>query len=183
MKRIAAFTISLFLGSVSFAASSGSGVLMSLGLLRFESETEGSTIGNSKGINTYYDIKLGYLIGNDVYVGGIYSSYGHDDGITQPKRSLYGATAGYHSDGWFLDLSYFIGGNYELSSNINLKNPSGLGIDIGYQAMVNSNFFLGVQGSYKSYTFKEVESSNVVVKEDNKVKSELYPMVLLGVVF
>lgn len=183
MKKVFAFMISLFLGSVCLAASSGSGVLMSLGLLRYEREVDGPTIGNGKGISSYYDFKLGYLIGNDVYVGGIYSTYGHDDGVTQPKRSLYGATAGYHSDGWFLDLSYFLGGNYELSSTVNLKNPSGLGIDVGYQAMVNSNFFLGIQGSYKSVTFKEVESSNVVTKEDNKIKSELYPMVLLGVIF
>ncbi|MGZ5280158.1 MAG: hypothetical protein ACXWC9_09460 [Pseudobdellovibrionaceae bacterium] len=182
MKKFIVLIVVLLLGSVGFAASGGSGVLASLGFFKFDQEFEGSQIGNGKNLNTFYDFKLGYLFSNNFYAGGIYSVANQDNGSSQPKRSLYGVTLGYHNSGWYLDGSYFLAGEYDTGATV-YKKPSGLGIDLGYEFMVNSNFFFGLQGSYRTITFKEYLSGSTTSTSDNKIKSEISPMLVLGVIF
>jgi hypothetical protein len=181
MSKFIGFIMVLFLGSVSLAAGEN-GVLVGLGLLKFDQETEGPQIGDNKTSNTYYDLKIGYLVGDGLYLGGIYSVHNEDSGGAEWKRSLYGVTVGYHNSGWYLDGSYFIDGQLD-GGAIEFKKASGIGVDSGYRSLVSSNFFLGVQGSYKNFTFKEYTASGTTVVVDNKVKSELYPMLTLGVIF
>ncbi|MEZ0392913.1 MAG: hypothetical protein ACAH59_11905 [Pseudobdellovibrionaceae bacterium] len=183
MWRALGFSLVLFLSATSFAASSGSGVLVDLGFLRYHQEVEGPQIGSSQSTNSFYDWKLGYLPGNDFYFGGMYSQHITDDGRgNETKRTLYGATVGFHRNGWFLDGTYFLDGQQE-SGSITYKKASGFGLDLGYHHMVNSVFFLGIEGSYKSFTFKEFSFGGATTTEDNKVKSEYYPMLILGLLF
>jgi hypothetical protein len=171
-----------FLVSSASAGPDDGGVLLSVGLLKYDVEKEGTQIGNTKANNTYYDLKLGYL-NKKIYVGGIYSVHTQESGGSQdPKRDLMGATLGYHNDGWYLDASYFFGGNYD-TSTIDYRKASGFGIDLGYDVKVTGNVYLGLKGSYKSYTFKEYEQNSNTVVADNKVKSEMYPMIVLGIIF
>ena len=183
MKNILLACLTLMITNSSFAAAGSSGILADIGILKFDTETSGPNLGNTKNINTYYDIKIGYLTGTNLYVGGIYSAYNQDNGNTQPKRSLYGATVGYHNNGWFLDGSYFLDGQLDLGNSVVLKKATGFGIDLGYQFMAGSNCFFGIEGSYKTYTFAESNVGAATTTVDNKVKSELYPMLVLGVIF
>jgi hypothetical protein len=182
MNKVLGFMMVLLMGSMSFAAYGSSAVLLDIGILKFDSETEGNQFGNGKSLNTYYDLKIGYLTGNDLYLGAIYSAYGQDNGVTQPKRSLYGVTVGYHNSGWYLDGSYFLDGQLDAGAVV-YKKGTGFGIDLGYHYMVNTNFFFGLQGSYKSYSFAEYTVLSVTTTSENKVKSEMYPMLVLGLTF
>jgi hypothetical protein len=182
MNKIIGFSLALCLFSTSWAAASGPGVLLGFGLNRFQQEVEGPTLGTSKSTSTYYDVKLGYKFGSDFYLGGIYSTYSEDNGVIEPKQSMYGVTIGYHHNGWFFDASYFLDGQYDLGSVV-FKKASGLGIDFGYQYMVNSNLYVGAQYTSKSYSYKEYEVTGVIAKEDNKIKSQSQPMFLFGFIF
>lgn len=182
MKKIMGFLAALCVCSSAVAASSGQGYLFGVGLNRFEQETEGPSFGDGKSTSLYYDVKFGYLPGNDLYVGLIYSAFSSDNGVSQPKQSMYGVTVGYHTNGWFLDGSYFLDGQYDTGNTV-FKKASGLGIDFGYQHMVNSNVYVGVQYAYKSYSYKEHETSGVIVTEENKIKSQSQPMLLFGFIF
>lgn|GEM_PF-3259786 len=179
---ILAITGSLLLSSSqALAAMGGSGsdnVLFGLSLLKFDRETEGPTLGTSTEKWTIYDLKLGYVFSNNFYLGVIYSGYSDDNGSNTNTRGLLGGTVGYHNDGWFIDGSYLLSGQLKLSGST-LKDPSGYSIDFGYNAMMGSNFYLGVEASYKSISYDKKDN----VSETNKEKSELYPMLSAGVLF
>lgn len=171
--------------SVSMAqrrGGSSGGVKLGLSLLKFDSETEGTSFGDNKRENLYTDIKLGYLTGT-WYFGGILSNYSQKVNSTEMKRNLLGATVGYHNSGYFIDLSYFLSGELDSNGLAKATKGSGLGVDFGYNAPITSSFFLGLQMSYKSISYGEIESGGVSVSQTNKEKSELYPMINLGFVF
>lgn len=183
MKIILLFCLGLLTVNSSFANTGSSGILADIGILKFDTETSGPNFGNTKNINTYYDLKVGYLTGTNLYVGAIYSAFNQDNGVTQPKRTLFGVTVGYHNNGWLFDGSYFFDGQLDAGNSFVFKKATGFGIDLGYQYMTSSNFFFGVEGSYKTYTFAEVNVGSASQTVDNKVKSEMYPMLLLGFIF
>lgn len=170
--------ITSFLLSATPALAAGSdNVQFGLSLLKFDRETEGATLGDSTEKWTIYDLKLGYNFPSGLYLGGIYSGYKHDTGANN-TRSLLGGTVGYHSDGWFIDGSYLFSGQLDLSGS-KLKGAHGLNIDFGYNTMMSSNIYIGVQASYKSITYDKKDD----VSQTNKEKYEFYPMFNVGVLF
>lgn len=183
MNKILGFLSVYFITASCFAMNGGSGVLADVGIFKFDTETSGLIIGTGKTANTYYDLKVGYVTSSNLYLGGIYSAYTQDNGSNQQRRTLYGLTVGYHNMGWIFDGSYLIDGQLDNGFNVLMRKGTGFGVDIGYQYFLNTNFFIGGTGSYKSYTFSEYAAGGVTTTADNKVKSELYPMILLGFMF
>lgn len=171
MKKIALVLVSLMFSSVALAAA---GPQSTLSLFKYDYAVDGDSIGNGESTHTQYDFKLGYDFGNNIYAGFIYNSRTVDTGGADSKRTAYGGTVGYHGQAWFIDFSYFLSAEYE-----DYKKGSGMGLDLGYNHMLNSNVFLGVQWTYKTFTYTEVGGAS----EDNKEKSEMHPMLNIGVKF
>jgi hypothetical protein len=178
MKKLFLFS-ALLISFVFTSTAAANDMQFSASLLKFDRETEGPTIGTGEQKWLMYDLKLGTLLSKNFYLGAIYSAYDEDVSGTQNKRSMWGGTVGYHGDnGCFIDGSYFLQAQLALGG-VHLKSGSGYAIDLGCNTMVGSSFFFGVQGSYKSVSYSKKEA----VSETNKEKSELYPMLNLGLVF
>lgn len=176
-KIILVITLSL-LASSGFAKEKD-GIKVGLGIFKYDTSTEGSVVGTGEYSNTIYDLKLGSL-SNALYWGFIYSSRTAKSGSggAEDKRTAMGATLGYHNEGWFLDLSYYLTAERAVG-DIKLKDGSGFGFDVGHNRMVGNNLFVGIQATYKSFTYKKVDE----VASENKEKSELYPMFNIGFMF
>lgn len=172
MKRILIVLTTLAMSSTAFAST-----LFGLSLLKYQTETEGTTIGASKGDVMNYDAKLGYA-SQGLYLGGIYSGRSQED----DNRTAYGVTVGYHDGGFYIDGNYFISASVKLASST-LQKGTGFGADIGYNWMVSDMFYMGLELSYKSFTYTEVDNSGTLTDEDNKEKSEMYPMINVGFAF
>lgn len=159
------------------AAPANTHIKTSLSLFKYDLKTEGPTLGTSESSRLFYDFKLGYHY-NSIYLGGIYSSRAVESGATEDQRTSYGLSLGYHSGGTFLDLSYFINASRTIGAT-EYTQGTGLGVDLGYNFGVTPSFFMGLQASYKTFTYKEVNAT----EEENKELSELQPMINLGFVF
>jgi hypothetical protein len=177
---LTAATLALVFAVIPFAAQaySTNNVELGLSLLKFDRETSGPTLGDATEKWTLYDLKLGYVFQNNVYLGGIYSAYKDDTGGSSNTRDMLGASVGYHNEGWFIDGSYLFQAKLDWGG-ATLKDGSGYAIDVGYNTMMGTNFYLGLQASYKSISYSQRDG----VSETNKEKSELYPMLNLGLMF
>lgn len=183
--RLCAFTtvFSSFVLSNANAYGGMQGVKIGLSALKYDVRSEGSTLGNGEYKNTYMDYKLGYL-SNTLYFGGVYSSYNRETSGSTTKRSLTGATVGYHNNGFFLDGTYYISGEVELPTLTKVKSGSGYAIELGYEVMVSSSAYLGLEGVYKSISYtKVVSSAGTESDADNKETPEIYPMLSVGIFF
>ncbi len=162
------FMLGLLFAAPQFAAAESQ---FGLSLYKTESKSDGDNIsGESK--DSFYDLKINTDIG-PVYVGGIYGTRADDN-----TGSEYGVTLGVRSkSGFFGELHYFLAAEYKSSSN-EFKKGSGLGVDLGYNAMLGSSFYMGFQFAYRTITYKEFNTATA----ENKITS-LKPMINLGFMF
>lgn len=166
-----------------FAGNFGSGVHFGLSGGKYDVSYNGDNFGDSKDQRTILDAKLGYLMDNSIYVGGIYSSFSQNTGTSSPSRTATGVTLGYHGDnGFFFDLNYYLMATYNSGGSSEFKNGSGFGADFGYNVMVSSNVYLGLQVSYRSVTYKKVSTGSTEVDRQNTV-TDLYPLLNVGFYF
>ena len=174
------FTV--FATTASTAAQASDNIILGLSLNRSTLNTEGPTIGTGESTALTYDLKIG-KVSDWLYLGGIYSVASNtSNGGSEVKRTALGATAGYHDKGFLLDLSYFLTAKKDASATV-LNKGTGFGLDIGYNWMMGQSFFLGLQMVYRKFTYEEVEASGVTTTQENKVLSETYPMINLGLAF
>lgn len=178
--KILCLSVILFSSSVSMAAG-GDSILLGVSFLKFDQESEGPDVGTGEESNTFYDVKLGFAA-SGLYLGGIYSVAGTETTSSESKRTGLGATLGFHGDVFFLDLSYFFQAEYE-AGTVLLGEGKGYAADFGLNFPLSRNFYLGIQMSYKNFTFKNKEVLGVTTTPENKIVSELYPMINLGLMF
>lgn len=180
---IAGCLLGLLVFSIStpaYAVGGGyGGFMIGLSGIKLDTSTDGPTLGNNDTSTTIYDVKAGYTFANSVYVGGIYDSRNDTTNGSKQERTAFGATIGYHNSGWFLDGSYFLSGTVKMASGTELTDGSGFGIDLGHNFDLTPNIYIGLQVSYKSFTFNKKTGAS----ETNKIKSELTPMLNVGVMF
>ncbi len=181
MKKI--LLVVLFLPVIAFAASSGDGFNVGLSGLIYNKQLSGDnhpTATEDK--NTHLNFKLGYLMSNNFYFGGIYSTLSSGDGTTTQTRTAMGAQAGYHADGYFLDFTYYLSGAHKFSDLITYKDATGIGIEVGYNTMVSSNFYVGAELNYMTLTYKKIDASGTETASNN-TWTEMYPMLNAGFIF
>lgn len=171
MKRILIALLTLGISSSAFAST-----LLGLSLTKYQWEGDGSSLSGKFDVMDY-DVKLGFA-SQGLYLGGIYSGRSQEDF----GRTAYGVSVGYHDGGFFVDGHYYLASTIKLAS-AEINKGSGFGADIGYNWMLKSSFYMGLQMSYKSFTYKQVSAGGVDADQDNKEKSEMYPMVNLGFAF
>ena len=160
------------------SASTDSGFLVGVSLMRLSTSYDGPLLGNSEVTTTLFTGKVGYALPSGLYVGGIYDSRTDESG-GKLERSSLGATVGFHRGGWFIDGSYYFSSTMKFSTGSELKEGSGFGVDIGRNFEIASNVYLGLQVSWKSLSYKKVDA----LDSDNKIKSELLPLVNVGLTF
>lgn len=161
------------------AMGGGDQILIGISAVQLSTSTDGPNVGNDDEKKNLFDAKIGYAMANGFYFGGIYNSRTDELNSAKSERSGYGISIGYHNMGWFIDGAYYISSTYKLSGGTELKDGSGFGFDVGHNFDVLSNVYLGLQISYKSFTYNKAADVTVT----NKVKSELAPMLNLGIMF
>lgn len=171
--------LSLIFTAPAYAATGGSGFMVGLSVISLNESYDGTTVGNSESSRTVADVKMGMVMTSGLYVGGIYDSRNDDYSGSKQERTAFGATVGYHSGGWFLDGSVFLDSTLKLSSSSKLEKGTGFGIDLGRNFDITTNTYAGLQFSYKSISYTQVNGAEV----SNKLKSETCPMLNVGVMF
>lgn len=165
--------------SVAQARGSSSGVMATLNAYMYNQTTEvttGSSSSSSDSKSSIYDIKIGYLSGNGLYLGGLYTIRNSTSGSTSTDGKNLGASLGYVGASGF-----FIKGHYILSAEYgDLKEGSGLQADLGYINNVTGNLLVGVELTYRSIEYKKDESNAAI---DKYKSTELFPMLTVGFVF
>lgn len=131
---------------------------------------------------TYYDVRLGYVLPSGLYFGGIYSGMTRDRSNNEYKRSSYGGSLGYYQAGWFLMLHYFITSEYEIAADTKYIEGSGFQGDVGYWFNMASQFYIGPQLSYRTLSYDKIESNGVEASSDLK-STDLLPFISLALIF
>ena len=174
-----AFAAFVALNAVTFEAqAAGEAFRLGLSATKLDTNYDGPAFGgSSENSTTILGLKAGTYFGS-LYVGAVYDSRTDDSGSSKTERTGYGATIGYHQGGWFIDGSYYVSSTIKFGT-VELTEGSGFGVDVGRNFDVMSNVFLGLQVSYRSFSYKKIGS----VEQDNKLKSELTPMLNVGLAF
>ena len=149
-------------------------------------ESEGGTTIDSEVGETFYDIKLGVLLSNNVYVGAIYSQMSRNfaSSDVERTRTSYGASVGYmQPQGWYVVGHYYISSEYEFSDTLTFGGGSGFQFDFGYLFDLGSNFQIGPKISYKTFSYTELDNNGTDEDLDTGSSSDLLPMVTLAVKF
>lgn len=179
MKRILMGLLVSLMAAPAMAASSMQGFHVGLSAARNDQTFKGDAFTpESRDNRTYADIKFGYLMSNSIYLGVIHSTMSVSTGTDSPSRSATGLSVGYHGNGLFADLNYFLQSEYKFSSTSAMKEGSGFGLDFGYNIPMSSSFYMGVQLTYKSISYKKIES----VTSANTF-TEMLPMINAGFYF
>ncbi len=160
----------------------GSGVLLDLNLNYGSSKTDdinsGVTTHQTDTTSAIYDVKLGYLSGSGLYLGGIYTS--RSDSVLNAagtSASAMGASVGYMGSAGF-----FITGHYLLSAtNGEYKEGTGMQADLGYKAGLGNGWMLGAELTYRSITYKK--NSTLAATFESRQTTEVMPMVSVGYMF
>lgn len=173
------FSATILLASSVIGISEAQAFKIGVSIAKLDTSTDGNTLGTSENAMTILNLKAGTLVTGEIYVGGIYDSRTDESSGSKTERTGYGATIGYHSNGWFLDGSFLISSSIKTAGGTMIEGGSGYAIDLGRNFDVMSNIYLGLQISYKSISFTKVNG----VEESNKLKSELTPMLNVGVDF
>ncbi len=173
----------VFIPTISWGASGSEGFNVGISGLIYNIEFSGDDYAvASEDKNTYGNLKLGYLMSNNIYLGAIYATLSRNNGTTTASRTATGAQLGYHSDGYFLDFTYYFSGQYKLSDALIYKEASGIGLEVGYNTMVSSNFYIGAELNYMSLNYKKRDILGIVADRRNTV-TEMYPMLNAGFMF
>lgn len=132
--------------------SSRSGILFDFGIYYGQDEaTANPNVGNEYIDNrSIYDIKLGYVFGNDVYFGGEYS--------VQNANYVGGSSTGHATA---IGLGYFFSNNFNLRAYYRINETysdysegTGFQADLSYLINVSSNFYFGLIVSHRQTTYK-----------------------------
>jgi hypothetical protein len=164
--------------SINQSAQAQSNVMLGLSFMRMDYETAGAGLGNSESTRTILDLKAGYLTASGIYFGAVQDNRTDEVNDSEAERSALGATLGYHNSGWYIHGSYYVSSEIK-SGNTTYEKGTGMGFDIGKNFDFVSAVFVGVQLSYKTFSYTEVNG----VAQDNEIKSELNPMLSLGLKF
>jgi hypothetical protein len=177
--RAAVLPLIILIAASVFNMNQAQAFKIGASIAKLDTSTDGSTLGTGENAMTILNLKAGTLVTGEIYVGGIYDSRTDDSSGSKTERTGYGATIGYHSNGWFLDGSFLLSSQIKTSGGTMIEGGSGYAIDLGRNFDVMSSVYLGLQISYKSISYTKVNGA----EQSNKIKSELTPMLNVGVEF
>ncbi|HEY8270143.1 MAG TPA: hypothetical protein VIG33_04595 [Pseudobdellovibrionaceae bacterium] len=176
------FASTMAFTGIAQARGGGSGILLDLNLyygsVKVDDVNSGVTTHQSDSASAIYDIKLGYLMGEGLYLGGIYTSRSESAlNASGTSGSATGASLGYMGSGGF-----FLMGHYLLSATEGAyKNGTGLQVDLGYKAGVSSGWLVGGELTYRSITYKK--NATLSSAFEAREVTEVLPLVSVGYIF
>lgn len=157
-------------------AATASGVMVTANAFMYNTTVEVTPGTKSEAKSSIYDIKLGYLSGSGLYLGGIYTVRNSEEGTDNTDGNAMGASIGYVGSSGF-----YVKGHYLASAELG-DNKEGTGIqgDFGYLTNITGALVVGVELTYRSIEYKK--NDNVPGMEKLK-QDELFPMLTVGFVF
>ncbi len=180
MKKTILLLTTLLLSQTTLAKNIGKDgdntFLLGLSAFYYSANSDDGT-NTSRSTNTIYDLKAGYVTSKGLFGGILYTTRNDDlAGITATGGSQLGASVGYYGSSGIHFVAHYIlnaklggfGGAYE--------KGSGIQADFGYLSSVTSNFFIGVDLSYRSLSYKEQNGFQLA---NSYKRSELFPMLSL----
>jgi uncharacterized protein YjbI with pentapeptide repeats len=180
MKKLFLLTVSLLCSQISLAKNIGKDgdntFILGLSAFYYSANNSDAT-GSSHSTNTIYDLKGGYVTSKGLFIGGLLTSRNDDlGGAASTGGSQTGASVGYYGSSGI----HFVG-HYIFSAKLGgfagaYEQGSGLQADFGYLSAVTSNFFIGVDLSYRNLTYKELNGAKL---PSNFTRTELFPMLSL----
>ncbi|WII70884.1 hypothetical protein QJS83_10470 [Bdellovibrio sp. 22V] len=171
----ALLSVGLF-ASISEARSTGGGVMLTANaFMRNTTSKVGSGSESESKVSTY-DLKLGYLGGSGLYLGGIYSiSKTEGSGASTDGKALGGSIGYVGASGFYVQGHYLAQAEYG-----DWKEGTGFQGDFGYITNVTGAFIVGVELSYRAIEYKKDETDASV----SSIKtSELMPLLTVGFIF
>ncbi len=140
--------------------------------------TANPSTGNEWQFNTsIYELKLGYVFSNSLYMGGEYSARSDNQiYLTNHLGEASAIGAGYFFENG-LNLRVFYRFNEYFG---NYSAGRGAQIDLGYMISFGSNYFLGLNFSARQLEFNE---NLTLVGFKGWTRTETYPLLNLGVTF
>jgi hypothetical protein len=176
-KLLAVVTLTLACHSLVWA-----GLETQVALFSWAAKSEGNEFGNGEALMSNINAKLGYGVSN-YFVGLAYDLFNNELVSPNRPRTSYGITLGLRPHNWYFDLSYFLLSRYQIASQVEATQGNGLAFDIGYRWLLNNYFFLGTQISYRNFSYSKVDNAGVETTSTNKITSEYFPSLVLGLRF
>jgi hypothetical protein len=163
---------------MTFSTSSNSGVLLDFGVYYGQSEATANPSTNNewKDNTSVYDCKLGYILDEGIYVGGVYSARTLSTSSTNtPSTTGSGGGVG---TGFFWGNGFHLRGFYHFNEVYGeYKNGTGFQADIGYMMNMSSNFHIGFLISHRQVTFTE---NRTISGFDFWTRKETFPFITVG---
>jgi hypothetical protein len=139
-------------------AKGGQSWLLGLDLSYLSNKAEsvaGGTTTTGELSSTFYDLSLGYMLGSNLYVGGVYATRNDKSTGATLSTSTNGSAMG-AAIGYVADNGFHITGIYYLSATDDeYKKGSGMEVDLGWRTFVSSGFFVGAKLAYRSIKYTE----------------------------
>lgn len=176
---LAAFVLMGLSSALPAHAQQQEGILFSPGFLFFDYQDRNSGTNLAKVDAKYYDIKLGYIMSNGVYLGALYSKMERTDDTTDRNRTSYGAGVGYVYHQFYLMAHYLVSSELVVDTSNTWKDGSGFQFDLGYWFNVTGPFYAGPQLVYRSLKYQKVNSTSVT----NTDSKETLPFLSLAFIF
>lgn len=171
----------LLLATVMFSIPSQANLVFSPAFFYKNYEDKTNSTRNEV-TETYYDIKLGYVMTSGLYLGGLYSAMTREINENEVERTSYGAGVGYYSNGWFLMGHYVIDSEYETSPGNKHIEGSGFQLDVGHWFNVSSQIYVGPQLTYRSISYDKYQTNSTTVSLEMK-STEFLPYISLALMF
>lgn len=150
--------------------------ILGLSTFYYSSSSESGGVSTTS-TNTIYDLKGGYVTSKGLFLGLLYTM--RDDnlpGAVATGGTQLGASVGYYGSSGIHFVGHYIT-SAKLGGNPSAyEKGSGIQADFGYLSSVTSNFFIGVDLSYRSITYKD--QGGVTLTNSYK-RTELFPMLSL----
>lgn len=172
------------LGLFSLTSFAGDFVLAPAGL--YYSYKEPTSAGAQSGVTaTYYDIRLGYRLGERIYLGGIYSAMNRAiDGGGSITRTSYGASFAYvFESNFFLFFHFLASSEFKSGSSVTLQKGMGGQVDLGYLFSMGSDVRFGPQVTYRQFKYSESKSGSAAPTSVSLTHTEVLPFLVFAFFF
>ena len=168
-------------GFAQAAHAQSTGFVISPTAFYYSFKEQTSTTNTDKVSALYYDLRVGFILSNSLYIGGIYSSMNRDyEGSGTKKRTSLGASLGYFSpSGFYVMGHYYFQSEYNDFGSTVLNKGSGFQADLGYFFSVSSSVRIGPQITYRSFSYGQIQNGGVSTSASLS-HNELIPFIAIG---
>jgi hypothetical protein len=169
ISRLIMAAVIFFSAPVAQAKGESGGMYLSLGLIGYQFNVNGSNNMVTERSLLSAETGLGYVFRDWLYIGGIFN---HTVGAEKTKDAsnlntqhqqiyqYYGPSLGYMGPGWFLLGHYFLAAQQKDNVSADGSNPytddrtgTGFGVSAGYKVIRSTLFELAPSISYKSINY------------------------------